>query len=259
MKTIRILIIEDEAATARNLAYLLQNADDRIRIATMTESVQETLEWLSEHPYSYDLIFSDIRLADGLSFEVFKKIKVNTPVVFVTAYDNHAIEAFKNNGIDYILKPFDEEELQAALAKFESLTAQGNATPAYPDISALLELMQKPEKTFRKSFLIAYRDKLIPVESRQIAWFYTANEQVYAHTLDARQYIIEETLEELEKQLDPGVFFRANRQYIINRKAISEIEHHFNGRLFVKISPATPENVLVSKARATVFKNWLNG
>jgi two-component system, LytTR family, response regulator LytT len=251
MKEIQIVIIEDEAVTARNLAYLLQNMDARIRIAGILESVQEAVEWFNDNALSYHLIFSDIKLTDGLSFEIFQKTTVNAPVIFVTAYDNHAMEAFKNNGIDYILKPFDEQELRTAITKFDQLTAPGKTEATLPNISELLGLMQQSAKTYRKSFLI-------PVESRTIAWFHTEKDLVYAHTIDNQKYIIEETLEELEQQLAPELFFRANRQYIVNRKAIFEVEHYFNGRLLIHSTPATPDNILVSKARAPVFKNWLN-
>lgn len=259
MKEIKIVIIEDEAVTARNLVFMLQSIDAGISITAILESVQDAVAWLHEHPSGHDLIFSDIRLTDGLSFEIFKRTKVDTPVIFVTAYDDHAIEAFKNNGIDYILKPFDEQELRAALKKFTQLTAYGKvAAGSAVDISSLFELVQRSAKTYRNSFLISYRDKLIPVGSQKMAWFYTANDLVYANTCDDRRYIIEETLERLEEQLDPALFFRANRQFIVNRKAICEVEHYFNGRLLVLMDPPAPEKVLISKARATQFKNWMN-
>ena len=258
MKELRVVLIEDEATTARNLAYLLQNIDAGIHIVTTLESVQESVAWLNDNFSAYDLIFSDIRLTDGLSFEIFKKVDLNAPVIFVTAYDHYAIEAFKNNGIDYILKPFDGQEIQAALTKFHKLTALGKTESETTKISMLLKLMSQTAKTYKKSFLIPYRNKLIPVESNQIAWFYTINDIVYAQTFDAQQYIIEETLEELEKQLDPDLFFRANRQYIVNRKAILEVEFYFNGRLLIQLTPNPTDQVLVSKARSSNFKSWMS-
>lgn len=258
MKEIRIVIIEDEAVTARNLSRLLLQEGDGVSIVAMLENVQDSVEWFLKYPAAYDLVFSDIRLADGLSFEIFKKINIGAPVIFVTAYDNYAIQAFKSNGIDYILKPFDELELRAALLKFGKLTMQKKPDAEFQDISALLELVQQATRTYRKSFLVSFREKLLPIECQQIAWFHTANELVYIQTTDNQRYIIEETLEELEKQLEPDSFFRANRQYIVNRKAIQEMEHYFNGRLLIKLNPASTEKVLVSKARAAIFKKWLN-
>jgi len=257
MKQLRIVIIEDEPVTARNLAHVLQTIDKAIVIVAVLNSVEEAVNWFSEQN-EYDLAFMDIRLADGLSFDIFKQAKVLKPVIFVTAYNDYAIQAFKNNGIDYILKPFDEQEVEQALNKFKTLT---NTNGKENDTSALAQLLEQiniGQKNYKKSFLVHFRDRLIPVETVKIAWFYTANELVYAHTSDARQYVIDFTMEQLEQQLDGTQFFRANRQFIINRKDIAEVEFYFNGRLAVKVKPEPPESILISKARVPEFKAWMN-
>jgi two-component system response regulator LytT len=220
-------------------------------------TVEEAAGWFGEAGKNYDLVFMDIRLADGISFDIFKKTTIVKPVIFVTAYNDYAIQAFKNNGIDYILKPFDDAEVEQALQKFKSFTAQSNPAPGL-NIDELLSQLSTGAKTYKKSFLVHFRDKLIPVETIKIAWFYTANEIVYAQTNDNKQYVIDFTMEQLEKQLDDSQFFRANRQFIINRKEITEVDFYFNGRLLVKVKPEPPERIIISKARVPEFKSWMN-
>lgn len=258
MNTLRIVIVEDEAATARNLAYLLRCADDGIIIITALSSVTDAVNWFNLNPDAYDLLFMDIRLADGVSFDIFKKAVISRPVIFVTAYNDYAIQAFKNNGIDYILKPFDEQEIQTALQKYKSLFLSGQKAPGTLQIGLLLEQINQLTRSYKKTFLVHFREKLVPVETVKIAWFYTANEIVYGHTTDDRQYIMEYTMEQLEQQLDPHLFFRANRQFIINRYTIAEVDFYFNGRLSIKVKPEPPERILISKARVPEFKSWMN-
>jgi DNA-binding LytR/AlgR family response regulator len=255
MKELRIVIVEDEAITARNLAHILKGVDSTIRIVELLNSVNSAAVWFNNNEDAYDLIFMDIRLADGLSFDIFKKAEITRPVIFVTAYNDYAIQAFKNNGIDYILKPFDEQEITNALHKFNSLVTPPSAAT---DNSQLGQILEQFVKSYKKSFLLHFRDKLIPVEAAKIAWFYTANEIVYARLIDDRQFIMEFSMEQLEQQLDPEIFFRANRQFIINRIPITEVEFYFNGRLMIKIKPEPAERILISKARVHEFKIWMN-
>jgi len=259
MKELRIVLIEDEPVTARNLSYILQSIDNNIQIVAMLGSVSEATEWFIKNNEQYDLVFMDVRLADGVSFDIFKKVRITKAVIFVTAYHDYAIEAFKNNGIDYILKPFNEQEIQRALNKYAQLVRPMHVNTDGSKLASLLEELNTRVRSYKKSFLVSYRDKLIPLEAGKIVWFHTAHELVYAHVVDGRQYTLEDTLEQLESQVDPQLFFRANRQFIINRTAITEIEYYFNGRLWVKLDPAPSEKVLISKARAPQFKNWLNG
>ncbi len=258
MDKLRIVIVEDEPVTARNLAHMLQTIDEQITISASLPDVKDAADWFNANPENYDLVFMDIRLADGLSFDIFKQAEILKPVIFVTAYNDYAIQAFKNNGIDYILKPFDEAEIEQALNKFKRWVKQSPARQDAPSFTKLLEQMQTLTRPHKKSFLVHFRDKLIPVETAKIAWFYTAHEIVYANTTDGQQYSIEFTMEQLEQQLDPASFFRANRQFIINRNALNEVDFYFNGRLSLKMKPEPPERILISKARVPEFKKWID-
>lgn len=244
---LRVAIIEDEPATARNLRHMLQDIAPEVEVLTILPGVAESVAWLNNNMQQCELLFMDVRLSDGLSFEIFSQVNVTLPVIFITAYDDYALQAFKSNGIDYILKPFDETELKQSLQKYKQLREPVN----FQQLAAQF-------KTYKQSFLVHNRDKLIPLAAGNIAWFYTANELVYAGTTDNKQYIIDFTMEQLQQQLDPGVFFRANRQFIVQRSAIQEVDFYFNGRLALKVQPAAKEQILISKARVPEFKNWMN-
>lgn len=255
---IRYVIIEDEPVTARDLHHTIREADGETTILTTLESVQQSVEWLNQHSDSYDLLFMDIRLTDGLSFRIFEQAAIHCPVIFITAYDDYAIQAFKTNGIDYILKPFEKSDLERALQKFRRLKGQ-NGMPDHRDqLQKTADAFRQLSAGYKQAFLLHTRDKLIPVASKDIAWFYTTNEASWAYTFDKRRFMVEFTLEQLQKQLNPRDFFRANRQCIIQRKAITEVEFYFNGRLLVKADPATEDHVLISKARVPEFKVWMN-
>jgi len=252
-----ILIIEDEPVTARNLQHMLQDIDPAINIAAILPGVAASVSWLQQNSNACNLIFMDIRLADGLSFEIFEKTKVEQPVIFVTAYNDYALQAFKSNGIDYVLKPYDMEEISRALQKYRKLTGAHLNAGAGEQMLQLLKSMQE-QPVYKQSFLVHFREKMLPLEAMQIAWFYTTNEVVQACTLEQRQYTIDFTLEQLQQQLDPHMFFRANRQFIVQRKAIQEVDFFFNGRLLVKTIPEATEKILISKARVPAFKAWMN-
>ncbi|WP_294231631.1 LytTR family DNA-binding domain-containing protein [Chryseobacterium sp. sg2396] len=255
-RDLSIVLIEDEPAIARNLEYIIREIRPAARIIKVLPNIKESLRWFSASEEVYDLIFSDIRLSDGLSFEIFRKIPLKKPVIFVTAYNDYAIDAFRNNGIDYVLKPFDKEEIHRSLTKYEFFFTSG--TEKESRIGALLRQLQSPVKIYKKSFLIHYCGRLIPLEAAKIHWFYTAHEIVYACTVQGQQYIIEFTLEQLEQQLDPGIFFRANRQFILNRNAVETVDYFFNGRLLVTMHPSSDEKIIVSKAKAMLFRKWLD-
>jgi two-component system response regulator LytT len=256
MPQLRIVIVEDEPVTARNLAHVLQTIDSGITIAGMHPSVEDAVEWFGANCGSYDLVFMDIKLSDALSFDIFKQADIQTPVIFVTAYNDYGITAFKNNGIDYILKPFEPAEVEQALNKFKKLTSGRSNSITTDQLALLLEQIGSAGRTYKKSFLVHYRDKLLPVEAAAISFFYTAHEIVHAYTYDDKAYVIDLTLDILAQQLDPELFFKANRQFIVNRKAIVEVDFYFNGRLSLKLKTETPEKILVSKARVPEFKKW---
>jgi DNA-binding LytR/AlgR family response regulator len=247
-----ILIIEDEALAARNLASIL---DDILvhRTYTMLESIAETLEWFEDNEMP-DLIFMDIHLADGSAFVLFNHIKISCPIIFTTAYDTYALQAFKVNSIDYLLKPITREAVARALDKLESFSA------LKPDMKTLKELLPLLEKTreYRKSFLVHQMgDKLIPLKVEDIAIIIIDAGIVRPVTFEQKTFIIDHPLDELEFMLNPTDFFRANRQMIVARNTVNDIELWFNGRLSVNLKIELSEQVLVSKARASEFKAWL--
>ncbi len=252
-----ILIIEDEIEAAKNILWLLQKTEPKAVVVGTIETVSEGIEWLKNNPQP-DLIISDIQLADGISFEIFDEIKVQCPVIFATAYNEYALKAFEVHSIDYLLKPIDEKALNKAFEKYKTLKIN-----SFEYISEKIGniFQQNPtiESQYRKSFLVRYREKMLPIKTESFTCFQTKEGLVYGKTSDDKSYIIENTLEELELQLPPNDFFRANRQFIVSRESIVEIEFYFNGRLLLKTNPISSENILISKERVPVFKKWFEG
>lgn len=251
----KVIIVEDELAASDNLAYLLQSIDDTIEIEQVLESVTDAVDSLSK-PYQASLIFMDIHLADGLSFEIFEKVEVTTPIIFTTAYDQYALKAFKVNSIDYLLKPIDEEELQEAINKFKSRTPDKGIDKQ--QIDSLLSLIGGGTKNYRETFLVSHRDQLIPLKIEDVAYFRIDTGIVKGITLGNQSYVMDNKLEEIEEELDPAKFYRVNRQFIVRKDALESIKYYFNGKLIVTLSPACDEKIVVSKAKATAFKNWVN-
>lgn len=249
------LIIEDEQPAARRLARLLSDFDPTIQIGPVLESVSDAATYLltNAHP---DLLFSDIQLSDGLSFEVFRQIEPRCPIIFTTAYDEYAVQAFKLNSLDYLLKPIVPRELEAALTKFRK--AIGSAAPLALDYGQLVRALNQSQRTCRQRFLVAYRDTYRAIPTREVAYFYSENKITRLVCPDNKWFPIPETLEELVDQLDPCLFFRANRQCIISVDSITAIHKHFNGRLKLELTPIVPEEVFVSRERAEELKLWLN-
>lgn len=257
-----VLILEDEAITAEELRHYVRDVDPTIEVLALLETIDDAVHFLTTHD-SPDLIFSDIQLADGLSFEVFERVPVRCPVIFCTAFDEYAMQAFSANGIDYILKPFDRRAIAGSLSKFRTLqTAFQHSTPgtpaAPPDLNEpLRRLIDQLRPTHRSSFLVNYKGKYYPVPVGEIAFFYTENEIVWLHKSSGEKYALDHTLDELETLLDPARFYRANRQFIVRHDAIQEFEPYFNRKLAVKLQPAPPEPVIISKAKAGDFMRWL--
>jgi two-component system, LytTR family, response regulator LytT len=246
----KVLIIEDEWEAAKNIKWLLQNTAPESNVLETIETVSEGIEWLTKNPHP-DLIISDIQLADGISFDIYRQVSVKCPVIFTTAFDEFAIQAFKVYSIDYLLKPITEDGFKIAIEKYKSLKINW-----MPDkLSDMMQLLQQP-KTYRKSFLVRFRDKMLPLKIETFSFFYIKEGLVYGKTFDDNQYIIEEKLEDLETQLTPAQFFRANRQYIVSRDAIQGVDFYFNGRLSLKTKPLASEHILISKERIPVFRKW---
>lgn len=245
----RAVIIEDETAAARNLKVLLASSFPEIDVIATLESVAESIEWF-ERGEMPDLVFMDIHLADGNAFRIFDKVSISAPIIFTTAYDEYALEAFKVNSIDYILKPIKQQELERAVGKLTALTHS-----ALGDYNK--RIGQMVEQSRPKTILAHVKDKIIPIGEEEIAFFYTSNEQVSLTTTDGKCYPTSGTLESISAEFAGNSFFRANRQFIIARKAIRDISVWFGGRLALNLSVATPERIIVSKARAGEFKSWL--
>lgn len=246
----RVLIVEDETAAYENMADALRTINPAIEIAGNTESVSQTLEWLQTHPQP-DLIFMDIHLSDGSAFLLFDRMKIETPVVFTTAYDQYALDAFRVNSIDYLLKPVKPEELQRALDKFRHWMPADMG--GY--LSRLMALAPKP--AYKEKILVPLRDKLLPLPLTDVACFYTTNKQTLVCLKDGSRLPYVKTLEQIMAMLNPSRFIRANKQYIIARNSVREIVVWFDSRLLVKLTTDTPEPIYISKNRATEFKAWM--
>lgn len=257
---LHVAIIEDEPAIARNLEYLLQDIDPEIVVLHKITGVTEAISWLDKNLKKCDLLFMDIQLNDGISFEIFNSIPATVvPVIFITAYDNYALEAFKVNSIDYILKPFDKQNLITALDKFKATARSFEGLYADNHIADLLKYFEEgKEKTYKKAYLVHFQNKLIPLPVEKIYWFYTEDEIVYAFTADGKKYVLETTLEKVQAEVSPDDFFRANRQFIVQRQAITTVDFYFNGRLIVNTLLKAEEKIIISKAKSPAFKNWLN-
>ncbi len=255
----KIAIIEDEPKIAESLKLILMEIDPSIYVMKILSSVKSSVEWLRVNQSSCDLLFMDINLTDGLSFEIFNQIESNTPIVFLTAYDQYALDAFKVNGVDYILKPFDKTKIKQSLKKFKSLTQTGSNPLNAESLQHLLEVVaSKTITNKRKSYLVYHQDKLIPLAVDDISWFYKSNKVTYACTISNKKYVIDDVLDKIQNEVSSENFYRANRQFIVSKNAIENIAIYFNGRLIVNILPKPDEKIIVSKAKATDFKNWLS-
>lgn len=248
-----IVIIEDEQYTAEDLAKNIRKAMPDVTIQAILKSVKEAVSYLKSNAHP-DLFFSDIQLGDGLSFEIFQNINTSTPVIFITAFDEYALKAFQANGIDYILKPFNSKTIADAINKFNTLTS--NKSEANK-IDQLLNYLQENNQAKQSSLLVYQKDKIIPVNGADIALFYTENDSVKVICLDGKQYTTNSTLEELEKSMGAD-FFRANRQYIINRKIILDVSQYFGRKLAVNLKLNFKDKILISKEKSTTFLNWLS-
>lgn len=252
MKFKKILIVEDEKPNADRLKRLILKLRPYTEILSVEDSIASSVEWLQNNPMP-DLIMMDVRLFDGLSFEIFTKVDVRCPVIFTTAYDEYAVKAFKYNSVDYLLKPIEEEELEGALQRYEgfmeSIPFVGTA------LEGLLNYMQPKE--FRKRFLISHKDGYKTILTEDILYFYTDLGITKAQLIKSSE-IIPQTLEELEKQLDPKSFFRANRQYIININSVKNVFNDFNGKLKIELVNQPETELIISREKASAFKAWMD-
>ncbi|MFC3199543.1 LytR/AlgR family response regulator transcription factor [Parapedobacter deserti] len=247
----KYLIVEDEQLAYEELKRMIAKLRPDYVLESHTKTVVDTIGFLKAT--AVDLILMDIRLADGNCFEVFNHVKVTTPVIFTTAYDEHAIKAFKLNSVDYLLKPFDEQELEAALTKFETIFNNHPDKASPRNVEQLLPLKTK------NRFLIAKGENYHYIETTDIAHFYSEDGVVFLHTFNDRRYIINYTLDQLAQQLDHRLFFRVSRNCIGHVKAIENVAKYFNSRLKLSFSPECPHKVLVSRVRVPDFLKWMDG
>ena len=250
----KVVIIEDEALMARDLTDILQQAPLRLEVSKVLASVSEAISYLRTYP-SPDLIFSDIQLGDGLSFDIFRQVDTDCPVIFCTAYNEFALEAFRNNGIDYVLKPFTRKTIREALDKYEVLKENftRNAGRQAGVMAAATKAVQPGPKT---TLLVSWKDKIIPVRISDIALFTIDYKMTQLVTFDNQKYYLNQTLEELEQTCGPG-FYRANRQYLVNKNAIREALQYFARKLVLKLNVPGDHEVIISKNRVPVFLEWL--
>lgn len=248
------IIIEDEKPAARLLQRKLEKLT--IEVGVMLHSVEESIEWFSknEHP---DLIFLDIQLSDGLSFEIFEKVAIKSAIIFTTAYDEYALRAFKLNSIDYLLKPIDEDDLEVAVFKFKARLPKQETVQL--DFEQIKRMLTNPfEKNYKKRFTIKIGQHLKVISVDEIECFFSENKGTYIHTFDNRNYLIESTLEVLEQELDPKDFFRVSRKFIIPLKAIKEIILYSNSRLKLILPSFKADEVIVSREKVSDFKAWID-
>jgi DNA-binding LytR/AlgR family response regulator len=249
----KVIIIEDELRTAKELKSILQDLDNEIDVVDILTSVAGAVSWLRQHP-APDLIFSDIQLGDGLSFEIFKEAQVDAPVIFCTAYDQYAISAFDANGIDYLLKPLEETLVEKSLTKFKRVKAHLAGHTYSGNLDKALTIL---ESRYKQSVLVHYGDKITPVKVSDICYVYASSGAVLLHTAQKHDFVVQYTIDQLEQMLNPDQFFRANRQFIINRNMVENAEHYFNRRLVLKISCEVPEKIIISRLKAGDFLKWL--
>lgn len=256
----KILIVEDEELAVKKLKKTLLSVDESANVVGEADSIKSTVSWLQENP-APDLILMDIELADGQSFEIFNHVQVKSPVIFITSYDEYALKAFKVNSVDYLLKPVQKEDLQAALEKFRQMkkiytTEQNSAALNLDDI--VKELQQKLQtKEYRKRFLVKHGQKLVSVEVEDIAYFFSDGRLNFFKTYDNRKFVVDYTMDELNEMLDPEKYFRISRSFYISVDSVSQIHDYFGNRLMLHLKPETDKEAIVSREKVTDFKNWL--
>jgi len=249
-----ILIIEDEPQTANVLAEIIKKTNPKAVIVGILESIVESVKYLAKISNQPDIIFMDIQLADGLSFEIFSRVKVKCPVIFCTAYEQYSIQAFKTNGIEYILKPIKEEDVELAFNKIEQLKQSFNSEI---DILSKLNEVFKPQKQFKNTILIHFKESIIPIAIENVALFLLNNELTYAHTFDNHKHTVLKPISEIENEINPNQFYRINRQMLLNRKAIKEIQPYFNRKVAIKTNIILNEPIIVSRLKVSSFMSWL--
>ena len=250
---LNVVIIEDEKLTALDLVNTLKKIDPDIEVKAILSTVEEAVDYLKSNP-SPDLLFSDIQLPDGLSFEIFGQVSLQVPVIFCTAYDQYALKAFEVNGIDYLLKPFSKDSVSKAIDKYHLL--KGHDQNQSDVFERLMNMLGQKSIRQTSSIIVYQGDKIIPIEIESIALFYLEDNYVFAYTFDQKRHIVSQTLDELENLCGTS-FFRVNRQYLVNRKAIKDAARYLNRKILVHLNFAFPNQILVGKLKTSFFLEWL--
>ncbi len=249
----KIIIIEDEKLTAKDLAKTIEDIAPEIEIVSILQSVENAIAFLKTNP-QLDLIFSDIELGDGTSFEIFEKLQLKIPIIFCTAYNQYALDAFKTYGIDYVLKPFSRQSIENALLKFQTIKEElSSKEENYNDLMQVLKQKLNPKS---QSVIVHQGDKIIPLNTKDIALFYISNESVFAYTFQGKKYVVSQNMESLEHSFTPD-FFRANRQFLVNRTAIKDASLFFNRKIVINLSIPFEEQIAVGRLKVSAFTDWL--
>jgi two-component system, LytTR family, response regulator LytT len=255
----KILIVEDEDLASERLAQLIREIEPDAEISGPLDTVTATIDHLNTKQ-EYDLIFLDIQLADGKSFSIFEECQLITPVIFTTAYDEYALQAFELNSIDYLLKPVNREKLKLSLEKFKRLKEYFGAENPNDQLYEMIKNLKMPKSSeYKTRFLISKGDSMVPVKASDIACFYAEDKEVFLLTHDNKRHLIPHSIEELSAKLDPRLFFRVNRQFILSSESIRRVHNYFNFKLKVEIMPDPKLEIIVSRAKTTAFKAWMNG
>jgi DNA-binding LytR/AlgR family response regulator len=250
----KVLIIEDEESAAERLKALLGTLDQPFEVMAVLDGIQASLDYLGKHAEP-DLVFMDIHLSDGISFEILERSNLKAPIIFITAYDEFAIQAFKVNSIDYLLKPLKKAELQQAILKFERFSGVRNNL----EVRELIHAIQAPKKLYQKRFMIKLGQSIRVVEAAEIAYFFTEERSTFLVDFSGVRLLTDFTLDEVNSLLDPSMFFRINRQFILNIKSIQKMFTHSKSRVKVQLNPASEIETIVSAERSADFKLWLTG
>ena len=256
----KVLIIEDEELAVKKLRKTLNAVDESAEVVGVADSIRSSVNWLQNNP-SPDIILLDIELCDGQSFEIFDKVDVKSTVIFTTSYDEFALKAFKVNSVDYLLKPVQKEDLHVAIEKYKKLKTlykDANESPVFNIENLVKELQQKMQgKEYRKRFLVKQAQKLVSIETDQIAYFYSDGRLNFFKTFDNKKFVVDYTMDELEEMLDPEKYFRISRSFYVSINSVDQIHDYFGNRLMLYLKPQVDKEALVSRERVSDFKRWL--
>lgn len=255
---LKVLIIEDEIPAQRLLKETLQEVNSETEVVDCLNSIKSAVNWFQNNPHP-EIVLLDIQLSDGVSFEIFKQIKIKSMIIFITAYDEYAMQAFKVNSLDYLLKPIEKDELQAAFEKYQHYNKQFiQEQNSNIDFSELASLIKSEKTEYRKRFLIQSNESFFHLPVNDIILFYSMQGITFAVTFEKREYPVNFSLESLKEQLDPDSFFKVNRQVIINIRVVKKVHSYFNGKLKLETQPVYNEDIIIGKDKAAEFKRWLD-